>query len=440
MQLDTAAREELIKKYQWAGKVRFICFSILFLFLLAMKAVGGYSYLNSAIISLILVEALLNRPYLFFINKVDLYRFQFYQMMTDIIAISWVIYYLGGIEAPVVNLAYYVVILWAGVVSDDLAVFFAVMSSAVLFSAVVILPYFGILPRVSFFDYKMPPMQLFSLLLGNIAFLFAFGYFSARSSKITRLLERKKQEEQLRHTHKFLAAGTLVGAIAHDIVNYLITVRAYANVLLEKAESGAANLPDQDKAVIGLRRIEEAGKNSSQLLAKLLQFSRKPKEKILPADLHKIVDDAIELTGPMMKMADVNAVRSYTPNLPFVAVDKDEIQEVFVALILNSIDAINKKGTITIKTDRTLEGFVQVIFSDTGSGIKREDLDKIGEPFYTTKTPDKGVGMGLAIAYEVIARHKGKISVQSTIGKGTTFTIYLPVAALNTTKQPVPTK
>ncbi len=427
MDIDLNRKQELVKKYQWAGKIRFICFSILFLFLLAMKAVGGYSYLNSAILSLIFVEALINRPYSFLMNRVNLYRFQFYQMITDIIAISWVIYYLGGIEAPVVNLAYYVVILWAGVVSDDLAVFFAVLSSAVLFACVVALPYFGILPRISFFDYKMPPLQLFSLLLGNIAFLFAFGYFSARSSKISRLLERKKQEDHLRHTHKFLAAGTLVGAIAHDIVNYLIVVRAYSSVLLEKAQE-APNMPDQEKIVNSLKRIEQAGKNSSQLLAKLLQFSRKPKEKILPADINKIIDDALELTGPMVKMADIVVSRLYTPNLPFVAVDKDEMQEVFVALILNSVDALPKKGVITIKTDRTLNGFVEIVFSDNGVGVKREDLDKIGEPFYTTKTPDKGVGMGLAIAYEVIARQKGKISVQSAPGKGTAFTILLPVA------------
>jgi signal transduction histidine kinase len=219
----------------------------------------------------------------------------------------------------------------------------------------------------------------------------------------------------------------LVGAIAHDIVNYLIVVRAYSSVLLEKAQE-APNMPDQEKVINSLKRIEQAGKNSSQLLAKLLQFSRKPKEKILPADINKIVDDALDLTGPMVKMADIVVSRLYTPNLPFVAVDKDEMQEVFVALILNSVDALPKKGVITIKTDRTLSGFVEIVFSDNGVGVKREDLDKIGEPFYTTKTPDKGVGMGLAIAYEVIARQKGKISVQSAPGKGTAFSILLPVA------------
>ncbi len=426
--MDLSSKGELIKKYQWAGKVRFICFSILFLFLLAMKAVGGYTYLNSAVLSLIFVEALLNRPYPIFLKKVDLYRFQFYQMSTDIIAISWLIYYLGGIEAPVVNLAYYVVILWAGVVSDDLAVFFSVVASAGLFSAVVVLAHFGILPRVTYFNYEMPTAQMFSLLLGNVAFLFAFGYFSARSSKIARLLERRKQEEHLRHTHKFLAAGTLIGAIAHDIVNHLITVRAFASVMIDKTKAEALDA-GQEKLLEGLKRIEEAEKKSSELLAKLLQFSQKPKEKILPADVHKIIDEALQLTSPMMKMADVSVERIFASGLPEVAVDKDEIQEVFVALLLNSVDSIVKKGLIKITT-RVLSNpaGVEVLFADTGSGIKVENLERIGEPFFTTKTPDKGVGMGLAIAYEVIARHKGRIGIQSTSASGTTFFIQLPAA------------
>ncbi len=426
--VNTDFQQELIKKYQWAGKIRLICFSILFMFLLAMKAVGGYSYLNPAILSLIFIESLINRPYSFFLKKVDLYRFQFYQMTVDIIAISWVIYYLGGIEAPVVNLAYYVIILWAGVVSDDLAVFFAVVASAVMFSAVVILAHLGILPRISYFDYKMPLAQMFSLLLGNVSFLFAFGYFSARSSKIARMLERKKHEDQLRHTHKFLAAGTLVGAIAHDIVNHLLAIRSFVNILLERLNRGPLD-EEGLNTVHSLKRIEKAGEDSAALLAKLLQFSQRPKERFLPLDIHKVIDNVLELTAPMMKMADVHAEEVFASDLPYVVADKGQIQEVFVVLLLNALDAISKKGTITLKTIHApASEFVEISVSDTGIGIKREHLDKIGEPFFTTKTPDKGVGMGLAIVYEIIARHKGKIVVQSVLGKGTTFTIQLPVA------------
>ncbi len=427
--MEESTRQDLIKKYQLAGKIRFLSFTILFLFLLLMKVVGGYSYLNFAVISLIFVEAVLNRPYFFLLKRVDLYRFQFYQMVTDIISISWVLYYMGGIEAPLINLAYYVVILWAGVVSDTLAVFFAVVVSAILFTAVVVLGHFGVLPHITYFDYHMPTPQMYSILLGNISFIFAFGYFSARSSDLTKQLERKKQEDLLRHRRKFLAAGYLVGAIAHDIINHLITIRAYVKILLEKADRLQDGAKERLTDSEGLKRIEEAEKSSAELLGKLMQFSQNPKEKFRPTDINVVIEDALGLTQPMMKMSDVKIERAFGENLSPILADKDQLQEVFVALILNAIDAITKKGKITVKTQQGV-GFVEVDVSDTGIGIKRENLAKVGEPFFSTKSPEKGLGLGLTIANEIITRHKGKIEVKSAAGQGTTFTMRFPVVQI----------
>ncbi len=429
MMIDESGRQELIKKYQWAGKIRFLCFTILFLFLFLMKVVGGYSYLNGAVISLIFIEALLNRPHAFLLKRVNLYRLQFYQMTTDIIAISWLIYYMGGIEAPLINLAYYVVILWAGVVSDTLAVFFAVVVSSILFTCVVVLGHYGLLPRISFFEYNMPTPQMYSILLGNISFLFAFGYFSARSSQLTKLLERKKQEELLRHRHKFLAAGYLVAAIAHDITNYLITIRAYVKILLDRTNRGNAPAANEKLSdAMGLKRIEEAEQKSAELLSKLLRFSQNPKEKFKPSDVQVILDDALGLTMPMMKMSDVKLDKVFASSLPLVMADKDQLQEVFVIFILNAIDAITQKGKITLATSYVKRtGCVEVSVMDNGAGIKKEYLDKLAEPFFTTKTPDRGLGLGLTIAYGIVDHHQGKISVKSTIGVGTTFTVQLPV-------------
>lgn len=422
------SKEDLIKKYQWAGKIRFLSFSLLFLFLLLMKVAGGYSYLNFAVISLILVEAVCNRPYKFFVDHVDLYRFQFYQMLVDIIAISWVLYYMGGIEAPIIILGYYVVILWAGVVSDTSAVFFAVVVSTVLLTAVVLLGHFGILPKISFFDYKMPTAQMLSILLGNVSFLFAFGYFSARSSQIAKVLERRKQEDSLRFTHKFLAAGYLVAGIAHDIINHLITIRAYAKILLERAALPAGpegKLTTQE----ALKRIAEAEHNSVDLLGKLLQFSQNPKEKFKRANVHEVIEDALRLTGPMCKMSDVKINKEFLADVPVVMADKDQFQEVFVILILNAIDAMPQKGEITIKTIYSESGDSIIIsVKDTGVGIKREYLDRLFEPFFTTKAPGKSLGLGLTIANEIITRHRGKIDVQSTVGEGTTFALTIPCA------------
>ena len=422
-------REELIKKYQWAGKIRFLSFSILFLFLLLMKVVGGYSYLNNTVIDLIFIEALLNRPYSFFLKRVNLYRLQFYQMTLDILAISWLIYYMGGIEAPLINMGYYVVILWAGVVSDVLAVFFAVFASSALFACVVVLGHYGILPHISFFDYKMPTPQMYSILLGNISFLFAFGYFSARSSDLTKLLERNKQEELLRHRHKFLAAGYLVAAIAHDITNYLITIRAYVKILSDKIENPpAAGTPEKLSNAAVLKRIEESEQKSTALLDRLMHFSQEPKEKFKPIDVHVIIEDALGLTAPMMRMSDVKLEKLLASSVPLIMADKDQLQEVFVIFILNAIDAMPHKGRLTIKTAFIkATGTVEVSIADTGVGIKREYLDKLSEPFFTTKSPERGIGLGLTIAYGIVAHHRGKINVKSVPGTGTTFMVQLPI-------------
>jgi signal transduction histidine kinase len=370
---------------------------------------------------LVFVEAVLNQPYSFFIRKVNIYRFQFYQMLTDIIVISWVIYYMGGIEAPLISIAYYAVILWAGVVSGPQAAFFAVTASCIFFSSVVVLNHFGILPSMTYLHYEMPTVQMLSLLLGNVSFLFAFGYFSARSSQVIKFLERKRQEESLRHTHKLLSTGYLVGAISHDIINYLISIRGYVKILLEKINRDSE---ENEK----LKSIERLEGRSTELLYKLAKFSQKPKEEFKPTDLNKTIEDAVGLTLPLARMSGIIVENKLEPNLPLIMADRDQLQEVFVALIFNSIDTISKKGRITIKTHYPKRNdYVEVVFSDTGIGIKQEHLNRIVEPFFTTKTSGKALGLGLTLAYEVVERHRGKIELESRPGEGIAFTILLPV-------------
>jgi len=411
---------ELLKKYQWAGKIRFLSFSLLLLFLLLMKSAGGYSYLNIALISLIFIEAILNQPYTFIIKRVNIYRFQYYQMIVDIITITWVIYYMGGLEAPVVSIAYYAVILWAGVVSTAQAVFFAVLASSLFFAIIVVLGYIGLFPALSYLDYNIPPAQMISLLLGNISFFFAFGYFSAHSSRIIKHIERKRQEESLRYAHKVMATGYLVGGFAHDMLNCLLSIRGYVRMLLD---GGNQNNDTTEK----LNTIDRLERKTSELLYKLSSFSKKAKHEFEPTDINETIEDALELTWPLVRMSHMAVEKALRPNLPFVMADKGQLQEVFVALILNSLDAVTEKGKLTVRTSQIKENnSVEIIFSDSGVGIRQEDLKRLGEPFFTTKGPEKGLGLGLANAYGILYRHNGTIDVKSEVGKGTTFTIHLP--------------
>ncbi len=425
--IDEQFRRELIKKYQWAGKIRFVSFLLLFLFLLSMKLAGGYTYLNTFLVGLLFVEAILNQPYSFFLEKVNLYRFQFYQMTTDIIAISWILYYMGGIEAPVISIAYYALILWAGVVSGYQAVFFAVITASFFMSSVVILGHFGILPSISYFNYKLATAQMFSLLFANLAFLFAFGYFSAHSSKVIKFLERERQEEALKSTHKLLATGYLLGAVAHDIINHLASIRGYIKVLLEKIrisdfQDKGFNTTD---ALVAMERLES---ENIELLSRLLRFSRKQKEKPGPTDLNKDIEEALGLILPLAKAADVIIEKRLEEGLPLVMADKDQMQEVFVTLFLNSLEAMPKKGKIAVKTFYLKEdNSVKVVLSDTGSGIRQDYLKRITDPFFTPDSPQEQ-GFSFKIAHEIVNRHKGKLDIESPPGKGTTITIRLPAA------------
>jgi len=420
---EALAQKELIKKYWLAGKIRLVSFSLLLFFLLLMKSMGGYSYLNAAFIALICVEAILNQRYAFIIQKVNIFRFQYYQMAMDIIAISWMLYYMGGIEAPVVNMAYYAVILWAGVVSSVRAVFFAVGLSALFYSSIVVLEHSGFLPFIAYYNYQISAPQMISILIGNVSFFFAFGYFSAHASQMIKFLERKRSEESLKYAHRFLATGYLIEYTVHDALNCLANIRGYAKLLREK--QGAA--VDEEETI---KSIDALGQKSIGLLSRLIRFSKKPSSKRESVSINGVIEETLELTYPLLRYTKIDIDKRLHPHIPLVMGEKDQFQEVFVAIILNSLEAMPDKGTLTIITEPAddIKG-VKIIVSDTGIGIKPENVNRIkaGEPFFSTKDSGRKLGLGLVTTYEIVTKHGGTIDIESTVGKGTTFAIRLPV-------------
>ena len=422
MIVDSDIKEDLMKKYRLAGKIRLMSFSLLLFFLLLMKWMGGYTYLNTALLSLILVEAILNQPYNFLVQRVNIYRLQYYQMTVDIIAISWLLYYVGGIEAPVVGIAYYAIILWAGVASTVHAVFFAVIASTLSLSAIVILEHSGMLPQISLYNSRIPDAKMFSLLIGNISYLFAFGYFSAYSSKVIKLLERKQRGESLRHAHKFSAIDHLIGHTTHDMIGCFSNVKACAGLLLSEPDCN-----DLQNEMLNM--IVEDQEKGVALLRRLSKFSRKRKPEFEQSDINAIIEDAINLTWPVVRYSKMTIQKEFSSDMLSISVIKDQIQEVFVAIILNALDAAVRKSTLTIRTRYDKEkNIVEILLSDTGVGIKQEYLNQIAEPFLTTKEYRESLGIGLAISNEIISTHKGSMRFKSAVGGGTTFTIQLPVA------------
>ena len=170
-----------------------------------------------------------------------------------------------------------------------------------------------------------------------LTFLFGLGYFSVNSSRVVQFLQRKKQDESLRSTHKLLATGHLLGGTAHDMLNCLFCIKNSAKILSE-----AQNLSTEEKTMM-LKTIKEQEQRASNMLSRLARFSKKLEKGFEPIDIHKTIEDAIELVWPLVRYANMTIEKMFGENIPSIMGNKDQFQEVFVAVILNALDAISNR-------------------------------------------------------------------------------------------------
>jgi two-component system NtrC family sensor kinase len=164
---------------------------------------------------------------------------------------------------------------------------------------------------------------------------------------------------------------------------------------------------------------------STKLIRNLLDFARQSPPALRMVDINDVVNHALELAAHSAELQNIAIAKEFSPSLPKVMADFDQLQQVCTNLILNAIQAMPDGGRLTLRT-ATDDSQVRIELQDTGCGISPENMRKLFTPFFTTKGKGKGVGLGLAVAYGIIQRHQGRIEVQSKEGKGTTFTIYLP--------------
>lgn len=236
------------------------------------------------------------------------------------------------------------------------------------------------------------------------------------------ITEQKALKERLVQSEKMAAIGQLVAEIAHDINNPLDYITNYLYLLSE-------SLPEDFEHREYLRKIETGIDNLAALTRDMLEFARPQIDAYLPVDIHHIIENAFEFSGRYLSEGRVEVIRSFCCSGVKVMGSEQMLLQVFLNLILNSIDAMPNGGTITVATACRGNNII-VEFSDTGSGIPEKNISRIFEPFFTTKksSEKRGTGLGLTICYNIIHQHKGEISVESTVGKGTTFTINFPLA------------
>jgi two-component system, NtrC family, sensor kinase len=238
----------------------------------------------------------------------------------------------------------------------------------------------------------------------------------ARVEKRTR--ELKQIQSQLVRSEKLASLGKLAAGVAHEINNPLTGILMFASLTAKNPSLEPAVKSDLDTIIAETQRC-------AQIVKGLLDFSRESVPQKKPASINGIMDATLALIENQSRFQNITIVREYGTDLPSVSVDPNQIEQVFVNMLLNAGDAMPAGGKIIIKTDGR-ENQVRIIISDTGIGISEENLAKIFDPFFTTKA-SKGTGLGLSVSYGIIESHGGKIEVESTIGIGTTVTIALPI-------------
>ncbi len=232
---------------------------------------------------------------------------------------------------------------------------------------------------------------------------------------------RVKLEETLQQSEKLSSIGLLAAGVAHEVNTPLTGVSSYTQMLL-------GMIPDTDPKHALLKKVQKQTERASNIASNLLNFSRSGgSADFIELEVNKLLDDTLQLLEPQMRKSKIEIYRKYADGLPAIFGNAGKLQQVFTNLVLNARDAMYDGGSITLETGSTDDGDVVITVSDTGDGIAPENLKKIYDPFFTTKSVGSGTGLGLAVTYGIVQEHSGTIEAQSEIGAGTSFRLTFPV-------------
>lgn len=231
--------------------------------------------------------------------------------------------------------------------------------------------------------------------------------------------EIKKIHAQLFRSEKLASLGKLAAGVAHEINNPLTGILTNSSLMLEDLPQSDPHRDDVDVIVKETIRCRE-------IVKRLLDFARQTKPQKHLININDIIDNIILLVRNQTSFRNIQIQRLFGENIPEIMADKDQIQQVFINIIINASEAMSKGGNLDITTSlNSSKEFLYVTFKDTGPGMPDDIKEKIFDPFFTTK--EQGTGLGLSISYGIIEQHGGDIDLESKIGKGTTFTIKLPL-------------
>ena len=248
------------------------------------------------------------------------------------------------------------------------------------------------------------------------------GFFHDLTETLRMQTELEKTQVQLLQAEKMSSLGKLAAGVAHQLNNPLGGITLFTQLMLEEHELS-------NDAKSDLKRIQRDAERCSSIVKELLEFARQTNREVRPHDINKIISRTLFLLKNQAIFQNIEIIETYDKNLPQIPADGQQLNHVFMNIILNGADAMEGKGKLEIKTGFSLDKtMVRIEISDTGPGIDQEVMAKIFEPFFTTKEEGKGTGLGLSMAYGIVESHGGRLWVENRSSKGTRFIIMLPLA------------
>lgn len=239
----------------------------------------------------------------------------------------------------------------------------------------------------------------------------------------------KDRDEQLKeHTkqtimksEKLATIGQLAAGVAHEINNPLGGILSYSHLVLEDTDTEDPRKQNLEKIVVQATRCREIVKG-------LLDFARQTEPEMSLANINDILNEALALIEKQALFHNIEVIKHLDPDPYQVMADYSQIQQVFINIIMNAAESMEGQGELIIRAKKTEDGnHAMVTFTDTGTGIPEENIEKLFDPFFTTKEVGRGTGLGLAVSYGIVERHKGSIDVRTEVGIGTTFIVSLPL-------------
>jgi two-component system NtrC family sensor kinase len=267
--------------------------------------------------------------------------------------------------------------------------------------------------------------------LGGLGILTMAFFLSKRVVRRITNADQEKQivDEQIVETGKLASIGELAAGIAHEINNpvaIMVEEAGWIGDLLQEEEFKKSENLDEFKRA--LAQINTQGKRCKEITSKLLTFARKTDSRITEVHINELLEEMVSLSSQRAKYGNVSVTTDFEEGIPPIRVSQSELQQVFLNLINNSLDAMEKRGGVISIRTRRHEDEIIVEVTDNGPGIPKANLSRIFDPFFTTKPVGKGTGLGLSICYGIINKMGGEIEVQSVVDVETTFRVRIPLS------------